>query len=100
MPINDMSSIVGLATSSIPAERAALKRSTRAVAAPTNPVWSRAEQFDRLGAAYEFIHAKGGKAFTLRLATDDLIPALPTPSARWQGACSAPLHVPVSPCRR
>jgi hypothetical protein len=73
MPINDMSSIVGLATSSIPAERAALKRSTRAVAAPTNPVWSRAEQFDRLGAAYEFIHAKGGKAFTLRLATDDLI---------------------------
>jgi hypothetical protein len=37
------------------------------------PVWSRADQFDRLGAAYEFIHDKGGKVFTLRLNRDALI---------------------------
>jgi len=73
MPMNEMSALIGLAVSPIPAAPASRKRSTRAVAKSIIPVWSRAEDFDRLGAAYEFIHAKGGKVFTLRLSRDALI---------------------------
>ena len=64
--MSNMSDLIGLAVSPIPAAPASRKRSTR-TATSSIPVWSRAEQFDRLGAAYEFIHARGGKVFTLRL---------------------------------
>lgn len=64
-------SLIGLAVSPVPVAPASRKRSTRTTSSV--PVWSRAEQFDRLGAAYEFIHAKGGKVFTLRLNGDALI---------------------------
>ncbi|MHA6731253.1 hypothetical protein [Devosia sp. A369] len=68
--MNDIEALISTTPHPVPT---VATRSRRQARVASTLAWRDATQFDRLGLAYELIHARGGEVITLRLHLDALI---------------------------